>query len=290
MIDPRTATPAEIDAELRSLQLAAARWQAKLDASREDPRRAQMANEARAALGDLAAKTAPLDAAYAARRWPRWYFVPGGHLHREGQCPTLYVTTERYLTPAASGADDLRAVELYGWHVCTVCVKGAPKMPGFRSAGTQAAADADAKGVCTNRVPDYVGGNRGRWGGCGTCGARGVPVTSLGRLRQHPHARKSEEAARKARLEDPKLICTRAGEELRVDGNTIRTVRTAEIEYVRHMENAGWGSHAPTFAAKEREYAEAVADALAAKSGATVSQVVQRLAPKVARKLAQYQH
>lgn len=284
-----TSTPAEIDGRLVKLYWAAAHHQAVINADRiSDNDRAAAAE----ALAGIAAQAAPLERAYNERRWARWYWVPKGHLHREGDCSTLYASTERNLTPAASGADDEKVVEMWGWHICTVCVPNAPALPAFRTAGTHANAEADAKGICLNKTPSNVNRSyRSAFGTCDACEAIGIAVTSLGKLRQHPHARKAADAARKARIEDPKLIGTATGEVLKVDGWEIKTRRTAEINYVQYMENAdprGWSDN-PAFQADQRRFAQQIAEALAAKDKVTVEEIAARLQPKVDKKVRQAQ-
>ncbi|TDC02681.1 hypothetical protein E1091_00320 [Micromonospora fluostatini] len=250
-------------------------------------------DEARREVDRLAGEAAPLEVAYQQRRWPRWWFVPGGHLHREGQCSTLYQSTQRNLAPKASGLDDAGVVELYGWHVCTVCVPDAPVLEGFRSPGSEAQAEADASGDCLNTLPKTV--NRRYhtpFGECGECGATGVAVTSRGNLRKHKHQRRADDAARVARIEDPKLIGTPTGEELRVGGDTLRTLRTAEIKYVDELVLAG-SSEArpdsnPTFISERRANAAVIAEALAAKFKCSVDEITERYAARVAKKLREY--
>ncbi|WBB94131.1 hypothetical protein [Verrucosispora sp. WMMC514] len=288
-MDVTTATPAEIDTRLIELWMAQAHHRAIADSDRlSDSVRAYAAQ----AAADAVAEAAPLEAAYAARRWNRWYWVPKGHLHREGECSTLYASTDRNLTAAASGMDDAQIVERYGWNVCTICVPNAPVLDGFRTPGTYATAEADAKGICLNKIPAHV--NRryaSPYGTCGDCDAQGIAVTSLGRLRQHPHARMAADDARKARIEDPKLIGTATGEVLKVDGWEIKTRRTAEIDWVRHMENAderGWAGN-PEWQAEQRGFARQIAEALAAKDGVTVEQIEAALMPKVDAKIRKWQ-
>lgn len=273
------STPAQIDARLIELWATYAHNRAIADSDRFSDSIRDAANQAARAAAEQAE---PLEAAYLERRWTRWWWVPNGHLHREGQCSTLYASTERNLTAAASGMDDAQVVKQYGWHVCTVCVPDAPTLDGFRTPGTYAAAEADAKGICLNKRPSNVNRSyNSAYGRCDACGARGIAVTSLGNLRQHPHARKAADAARKARIEDPKLIGTATGEVLKVDGWEIKTRRTAEIEWVRYMEYVGLG-----WAGKDyREFARQIAEALAAKDNVTVAEVEARLQAKVDRNL-----
>ncbi|MFC0504174.1 hypothetical protein [Micromonospora costi] len=275
------STPAEIDGRLIELWMTYAHHRAIAESDRLSDDVRDAANQA---AREAAEEAEPLEAAYRERQWPRWWWVPNGHLHREGDCSTLYASTERNLTAAASGMDDAQVVKRYGWHVCAVCVPNAPVLDGFRTPGTYAAAEAAANGDCLNKVPTYVN-NRGwtAWGGCGECGARGVAVTSLGNLRKHKHQRMADDAARKARIDDPRLIGTPTGEVLKVDRSEIKTKRTAEIEWVRYMEYVGLGWTGDDY----RTFARQIAEALAAKDGVTVEDVEARLQLKVDKKLRQ---
>lgn len=285
--EPVTADddPTRIDMRLIELAWSVARYTAIRDMDRASERERAEADQV---LERLTAEAAPLEDAYERRRWARWFFVPGGHVHREGRCSTLFESTELVLAPQASGGDDKRVVELYGWHVCTTCVPDAPTLPAFRSPGSQAAAEADASGDCLNTVPMEV--NRryhSPYGRCGDCGARGVAVTSLGKLRKHKHQRKADDAAREARLSDPKLIGTPDGKELRVGGSTLRTVRTAEIEYVDTLVWAGGGGN-PDYVREKRDEAATIAEALAAKFGCSTAEIEERYAKRVHKKLVEW--
>ncbi|MBF9135268.1 hypothetical protein I0C86_41190 [Plantactinospora sp. S1510] len=279
------STPAEIDARLVELAWAMAREMAVLEAKGATP---DQQAEAELAYARLEAESEPLELAYARRQWPRWYWVPNGHIHREyKECNTLWPSTERNLYPAASDMTGEQVVVLRGWHVCTVCVPAAPTLPAFRTPGTAGVAEQEASGDCPNRTPVQGGVDWRRayvTGSC-ECGARGVSITPLGYLRKHPHERKKLDADQKARIEDPKLIGAPDGSVLRVDGEVIRTVVTAQNNYVRYMEYAAtWGNTA----AENRAHAKVIAEALAAKAGVTVEEIVARLQPRVDRKVREY--
>ncbi|MBM0205771.1 hypothetical protein JNW90_24210 [Micromonospora sp. STR1s_5] len=284
-----SSTPAEIDGQLLRLWSEQAHYQARLMAEKITDADAA---DATAALVTLRALAAPLEQAYAERRWTRWYWVPGGHLHREGECPTLYASTDRKLTAADSGLNDAELVAKRGWNVCTVCVKGAPLMPGFRTPGTAAINEAAADGYCINTLPSWEA-KRSRWHGyasCDTCKAGAVAVTSRGNLRKHKHQLLADAAERKARLEDPKKIGTANGDELRVAGWVIASRRTAESKWVSYMEDAdprGWTSN-PSYQDDCRKHARQIAEALAAKDGVTVEVIEARLQPKVEARVLKF--
>lgn len=71
------------------------------------------------------AELAPLAEIAAAGKWTRFVLVPGGHLHRPA-CSTLYFTTQRFVLPEYSGADEAEIVEIAGEAACTVCFPSAP--------------------------------------------------------------------------------------------------------------------------------------------------------------------
>ncbi|GAA3751393.1 hypothetical protein [Micromonospora maritima] len=284
VVTPDSA-PQEIDKRLVELAWKRAHLQAFLESDRlSDEQLADYERQLEAVLDE----EAPLEAAYNRRRWSRWWWVPNGHLHREGKCSTLYQSTELRLTPAASGLSDEELVDKFGWYVCTTCYPDAPALPSFRTPGTYAAEQADAEGWCLNTVPSYVDRRyRSPYGGCNDCDATGVAVTSLGKLRKHKHQRRADAADREARIKDPKLIGTATGEPLMVDRSEIKTRRTAEIDWVRHMEYAhpdGWGRD-DEGRAEERRFARQIAEALAAKDQVTVEEIEAELMPKVEAKI-----
>jgi hypothetical protein len=58
--------------------------------------------------------------------WTRAWIVPGGHVHRDYHCHTLYPTTERYLVPQVSGLTEDEIVAKAGERACTACYPTAP--------------------------------------------------------------------------------------------------------------------------------------------------------------------
>jgi hypothetical protein len=224
----------------------------------------------------------PLRGLYGRYRWQRWFLVQqhNGHLHTTTNCTTCFASTEFAWVTDISGWTEAEAVAEYGWMVCTVCVPGAPTLPGFNTPGRRAEADAEADGKCLNRTPANFRYHRNRWpvGDCETCGAKGVDVTGSG-LRKHDHWANKVNAERAARLTDPKLIGTPAGDALRVDGETYKTVRSAEIAYVNAMT---WTSD------QARKRAAVLLEALAAKRGVTAEEATAQLAARVAKKRREY--
>ncbi|RKR92696.1 hypothetical protein BDK92_7174 [Micromonospora pisi] len=246
-----------------------------------------------AATADLAAieaEAASLEAEWVRRgRWTRYFTVQqhDGHIHSSMNCSTCNrgMSATRFTwNPDLSGLTEAEAVAKLGPNLCTVCFPSAP-VEWTRGADTDAVALAD--GWCLNRVPTDSNYNTHRpYGRCNDCDARNVPLTQQG-LRKHKHERNLTEAARKARREDPKLIGTPEGDELRVDRETIKTVVAAKNRYVWHME---WvlTSRNPAFAADHAKHAATIAEALAAKLGKRVDEIRAELQPRVTKMLKAY--
>lgn len=60
--------------------------------------------------------------------WARFYFVPGGHVHR-AECSTLRPSTVRLMITEYAAASDEEIVEAAGSRACTVCFADAPIDP-----------------------------------------------------------------------------------------------------------------------------------------------------------------
>lgn len=293
--DLAAATPVEIDTDLVRVMMDYQRADQLANAERidEDTRA-----DALDRMGRLAEERRRLDLEYARRPWRRWYWVPQGHLHDGGErdterCRTLYESTQTGIDPRLSGADLPAAVERWGWHVCTVCAPDAPVHAGFRTAGTRMAEQAAQDGTCFNAEPSYdANGRRYRgYGDCAACGARGVSVTSTGRLRKHESAEWRAAKDRAERL-DPtsNKIGTPTGERLRIDGNTIATVISARNAWYWHKENAERSRRADRddLAVKYEGFANQAAEALAAKAEKTVDAWLAEMEPKLAAKFKRW--
>ena len=96
-------------------------------------------------------------------------------------------------------------------------------------------------------------------------------------------------AAEEARKADPTLITAPDGSPLRVDGDTLRTVRSAEIAAVGNLGWAVYGRHigAPneSYAREHEGYARTIVAALAAKEGVEESVVWERVVTKALKKV-----
>ena len=86
------------------------------------------------AIDVLTAEAAPFTQEFHARgRWNRYYLVnnSGGHVHREMECTTCYITTEFMWVTTLSDCDEQAMVAEYGEMACTVCFPDAPAMKGY---------------------------------------------------------------------------------------------------------------------------------------------------------------
>lgn len=104
-----TATPAQIDAELASLQQEEARLLAQLERNRKQQQ--------------------PLNAEYQARGgWARAFLVnnTSGHVHSSTGCSSCFPTTQYKWVTDLSGATQEQIIDAAGWRACTVCYPDAP--------------------------------------------------------------------------------------------------------------------------------------------------------------------
>jgi hypothetical protein len=69
---------------------------------------------------------AAIETLHRAYGWNRAYIVPGGHVHRDVNCHTLYADTVRYIVPECSALTEAEIVEMAADRACTVCYPSAP--------------------------------------------------------------------------------------------------------------------------------------------------------------------
>jgi hypothetical protein len=130
-------TPVEIDTRINELDYRYAGMIAQHNAAESVMTRKHTPATAAAALrtlDELAPKIdanreerGKLEAEYERRgTWSRAYVVPGGHVHRDYDCHTLYRTTVRFLAAEVSGFNETQVVEAAGERACTVCYPSAP--------------------------------------------------------------------------------------------------------------------------------------------------------------------
>lgn len=192
---------------------------------------------------------APMHAEFERRGgWNRFYYVPGGHVHRTMHCSTCN-----------NGRERTRFEWLLDWS-------------GRDQAEAIAALAASAHTLCSQ-----------------SCCFPGAPVaTAAPRKTTAERAADKAAAARTARTTDPKLIADTDGEPLRVDGDTIRTVRSAEIKGADALWWAAYARHTcadEPSAQRHEQSARTIAEALAHKRGTTPAAELAALVVKAVRKL-----
>ncbi|WP_431977630.1 hypothetical protein [Micromonospora haikouensis] len=282
----RPLTPATVDTELLHADVMAAGVAAALEDERLAERRPALTRE----LDHLVTRIAPLDAVHDLYRWRRWWAAPGGRVHASASCPTCQPITPLSWHVALSGADDATAAEEEGWKICTICVPAVARHPAFRTPGRRNSGHADARGNCLYQGPP----TDARWtatphGRCPQCTAVGIPVNrSSGLLRRHTHAEYAAERMRVARLTDPRLIGAPDGSALRVGQEEVHTVRAAERRYLDAVWWATWAgtSHSGDVDRHVR-HALQLAEALAAKRGASVEEIIESMLPLVRGRITQ---
>lgn len=95
-------------------------------------RREREISEELAEANEIREEIEPLRAIAEAGNWARFFFVPGGHVHRR-HCSTLRATTERMMITEYAAASDEEIVKAAGSRACTVCFADAPIDPSRRS-------------------------------------------------------------------------------------------------------------------------------------------------------------
>lgn len=143
-------------------------------------------------LTDILAEAAPLDDAFAADPWSRFFLVTNGngHVHSSMRCSTCFDTTRFAWLPELSGASEHEAVAEYGDMMCTVCFPSAPTDPAFvRAARERAAAEAaKVAAKCPGSgTHDHDSSGLRYYSPRAVCNHchQWVSVTSTGKLRSH---------------------------------------------------------------------------------------------------------
>lgn len=103
---------------------AASRYTGKAEAAKLSAQAEELSTEA----DTIAAEADTLRKIARAGAWARFYYVPGGHVHRE-TCSTLRPTTTRLMITEYAAASDEEIVEAAGSRACTVCFSDAPIDP-----------------------------------------------------------------------------------------------------------------------------------------------------------------
>jgi hypothetical protein len=114
--------------------------------------------------------------------WPRFFLVPGGHIHRSRSCHSLRITTRIGWLADLSGETIAEAVAAHGTLLCTHCF---PDAPVEWTVGNK---PKIAEGYCTGQgkvAKDISWRYRSGVGTCVECGQAGVSVSSLGKALKH---------------------------------------------------------------------------------------------------------
>lgn len=273
-----TATPAEIDIEIASLQAQAA----QIEAGRERCARIIQMNhvtdaefaKANADMIELSGKAHVLNGLidgltreYERRgRWSRYYVVDNnnGHLHTHTECQNTYETTQWVWMPGMSGMTKAEAVAEGGKLTCLSC------FPEFREE------------IEAGREPRFE-----------------TPRMKKTREEREALAAKKAEKAKKAAANG---ITAPDGSPLLDDeGYAIKTLRSAEIKAVQALEQAGLDEiyadqceadeteriqRLRELAKQELSYADRLIHAIAAKRGHELAFVADEIKAKADKKLA----
>lgn len=120
--------------------------------------------------------------------WPRFFLVPGGHIHTSTSCHTLNPTTRLAWLPDLSGDDEATAVAEHGTILCTHCYPSAPVAWTAHSQAQLDAEKAEAKNPSCPGTGPVPGSVKRRYPSnraiCIDCGQE-VTMTSTGKLRKH---------------------------------------------------------------------------------------------------------
>lgn len=245
--------------------------------------------KAREALLAARETLAPLNAEWERRGgWTRYWLVVNydGHVHKDTNCATTFPTTQWSFPYDLSGMTEDEMIASVGHTACTVCFPNAPVHPEFIRSEKEAAEREAAKrnALCEASGEFAKSENVTRvyspYATCHVCGRRAVSVTRTGKLRNHktPEQEKAELVAKVAA--DPKKILATDGSYLRDKyGDEIKTVVTAKgaLADALYDLECGKTTYAPYGAWVSmplRDYADKLTEALAAKQGMTVEEVL----------------
>lgn len=172
--DQFTTTAAEAEARARELQAAgklALRHRSAVEFSLTDLGVQRM-------VVDIVRRDAePLEAEYAASRWPRFFLVTNGngHIHSSRHCVTTFPTTQWAWLPQLSGLTEADAVADQGPRLCSVCF---PSAPVEWTLGLPKSPKCPGSGQIVERI------NRSRYGTCPVC-RKSFALSSVGAIRAH---------------------------------------------------------------------------------------------------------
>lgn len=271
-----TATPAEIDTEIATLQGQIDACTAMIDRNNRAIQTGELSAAKRATLVEVIDEAMgrrsvlgnlvyALESEYGRRGgWARYYVVDNnnGHLHTNTRCQNTYETTEWVWMPGMSGMTKAEAVAEGGSLTCLSC------FPEFRTE------------IESGREPRFE-----------------TPRMKRTREEREAAAAKKAEKAAKAAANG---ITDVDGSPLKDDdGCVIKTLRTAQIKAVDALEQSGLDviyadqaeteSHAAQLmemSRRDRAYATRLIKAIAAKQGRALADVLEEIATKADKKLA----
>lgn len=272
-----TATPAEIDAKIATLNGQLAELNAEMARNSRIQHDEHVSAEAFQAAFEknrelqgkqvvLLGLAQGLDAEFERRgRWNRYYIVNNadGHVHTTTRCQTCFDSTEFCWLVELSGKDAAEVVELAGAQACLSC------FPRFR-AEIESGRPSKLESPAQKKTREE---------------------------REAAAAKKAEKAAEAA----AKGITDVDGSPLKDDdGFVIKTLRSAQIKAVQALEQAGLDEiyadqteddpkhveHLLKLAKDEHAYAARLIEAIAAKQDRRLEDVAQELAAKASKKLA----
>lgn len=266
-----------------------------LSAGGADEVRKDMARieKARADMDRLDGEIAPLEAEYRRRPWSRFFQLrstAGARIHDSRNCSGLYRSDHGDLGwhPELSGKTEKEAVDALGPVMCSKCFRSAPVE--WRRDPKDLANDPD---TCPGSNEPAVAGtlrfvrtwNGGEeWGTCTGCGEERKVRSSDHKVAKHKKSKT---------LTDPKAITNPNGTPLKTKSyGVIKTVRTAEIEYVDGAGylmavREGWYNY-PARVEQVTAETDVILAALAAKFGTTTAEQAERLAARVLKKAKGY--
>lgn len=231
----------------------------------------------------------PLEDEYRRRPWSRFFQLrstDGARIHDNRLCGGLHRSDHGDLGwhPELSGKSEAEAVAELGPVMCSKCFRSAPvewkRDPADLKVNPNACPGAEQRPVEGTRtfVRSYSGGyDEAKCTGC----------DEMKRLRADYTIGKHD----KPKIKINEITAPDGVSPLRVGGETIKTVRTAEINYTddaAYLAACKAGYRGTGRVQEATEHVKLILEALAAKNGTTVQAERDRLAPKVAKKAKQY--
>lgn len=198
--------------------------------------------------------------------WNRAFIVSGGHVHKSMQCSTCFETTDFNWLPEYSGKDESEIVEAAGDRACTVCYPSAP--------------------VNVLNRPSKM-------------------LTPDERKKEEDRVERERKREQKKREAAEKGITNPDGTPLKIDGYTLKSERSAEIQLVDIISDIrfkeydldrgdvyeqygdDWMNHHDhwrNLIEKDKKNVDILVDALANKRGVSREEVLESVERKAANK------